>query len=157
SYASVWTSRDAGCTSRKVPVNPNSLPSRSLRQRQRNLPPTRTSISHTGIDHPGGPSSQRCTSRGSVYALYTSARGALHDRVTFTSRSLGRTTCAFSIVVVMFALLVIDLRYRFLILRARLDSPGRRCSSSRRLSRRSKLASQIARYFSSQAFASASG
>jgi hypothetical protein len=74
----------------------------SLRHRHRYLPPARTSISHTGIDHPGGPSIQRRTSSGSVYALNTSARGALNERVTVTSRSLGMVTCAFSIVIGMF-------------------------------------------------------
>src|SRR4029453_571014 len=88
-------------TSRNVPAKPNSLASWSLRQRHRYRPPTRTSISHTGIDHPGGPSSQRCTSAGSVYALYTSGRAALNDRVTLTSRSLGSVTCALSIVIGM--------------------------------------------------------
>ena len=86
---------------RNAPGKPNSVASLSLRQRQRYVPPTRTSISHTGIDQPGGPRSQRCTSRGSVYARYTSGRGALNYRVTLTSRSLGRVTCAFSIVIGM--------------------------------------------------------
>src|SRR4029453_25450 len=99
SYVSVCTSLDGGCTSRNVPAKPNPFCSLSLRQRHRYRPPTRTSISHTGIDHPAGPRSQRCTSAGSVYALYTSGRAALNDRVTLTSRSLGSVTCAFSIVI----------------------------------------------------------
>src|SRR5262245_6739683 len=42
---------------------PISVPS-WFRQTWRYLPPTRRSISHTGIDQPGGPSSQRRTSSG---------------------------------------------------------------------------------------------
>src|SRR5688572_30008692 len=53
SYASVCTIFEGGWTSRNVPLKPNSFSSLSLRQRQLYLPPTRTSISQTGIDQPG--------------------------------------------------------------------------------------------------------
>src|SRR5207249_7511795 len=48
---------------------------------------TRTSISHTGIDQPGGPSSQRVTSSGLVWASKTKVRGAANTRVITSSTS----------------------------------------------------------------------
>src|SRR5262249_54082676 len=90
-------------TSLNVPKKPNSCPFSSDRQRQRYLPPGRTSISHTGIDQPGGPSIQRVTSFGSVCACQTSLRGAWKERVTRTSVSLGSETSALNFSFVIMA------------------------------------------------------
>ena len=54
-------------------MKPDSPPSAAFRHPYSYLPPTRKSDSHTGMDHPGGPSSQRFTSTGSVNALQTGA------------------------------------------------------------------------------------
>src|SRR5213593_4495483 len=75
--------------SRYTPPIPMSVPSLSLRHTQRYLPPTRTSISHTGIDQPGGPNSHCLTSSGLVWASKTSRRGASNTRVITISRSPG--------------------------------------------------------------------
>ena len=46
-------------------------------------------MSQTGIDQPGGPSSQRCTSAGWVWQAKTRAAGASKTRVQTTSKSFG--------------------------------------------------------------------
>src|SRR5690606_12627968 len=63
---------------------------------------------HTGMDQPGGPSIQRWISFGSVCACHTSVRGAAKSRVTRTCVSLGRDTCAFSIVLTISVSLMFD-------------------------------------------------
>src|SRR6185503_10975251 len=90
-------------TSLNSPKKPNSLPFSSDRQRQRYLPPGCTSISHTGIDQPGGPSIHFCTSFGTVCASHTSLRGAWKERLTRTSVSLGSETSALNFSVVIMA------------------------------------------------------
>src|ERR1700676_3145187 len=67
-----------------MPITVPSWPSHSKRY----APPTRRSISHTGIPQRGGPSSQRLPSFGLVHASKTSLRGARNTRVITISRSL---------------------------------------------------------------------
>src|SRR5437867_5114980 len=86
---SVLTIRSGALISRYTPPIPILVPSRSCCQTYRYLPPTRRSISHTGMDQPGGPSSQRLTSAGLVWASNTSWRGASKLRVITSSRSPG--------------------------------------------------------------------
>jgi len=73
------------------PPMPICAPSASERQTYRYAPPTRRSMSHCGIDLPGGPSNQRRTSSGRVNALNTVA-DASKSRVTLISLSLGVDT-----------------------------------------------------------------
>jgi len=48
-----WAIFDGALTSVNVPKKPNCLPSSWLFHCQRYVPPTRTSISHTGMSQPG--------------------------------------------------------------------------------------------------------
>ena len=93
-----------------------------------------------------GRASSGAPAAGSVYALNTSARGALNERVTCTSRSLGIVTCAFSIVIGMSlspSLSVTEFPASSSV-SAAASPAGVRCSSSSSPSRRWKFCSQIA-------------
>src|SRR2546422_8799042 len=90
---SVLTIRSGALISRYTPPIPISVPLRSCRHTKRYLPPTRRSISHPGIDQPGGPSSHRLTSSGLVWASNTNWHGASNTRVITISRSPGAVSC----------------------------------------------------------------
>jgi hypothetical protein len=68
-----------------------SVPS-ALRHTWRKVEPTFSSFSHTTIDQPGGPRSQRSSNSGLAIASKTRVRGASKTHVITISRSVGVVT-----------------------------------------------------------------
>src|SRR6266542_1968057 len=87
-HDSVVTTRSGGTISLYTPRIPISVPL-ERRQTKRHVPPSRRSISHTGMVQPSGPNIQFGTCSGFVNASKTSLRGASTTRVMTTSRSDG--------------------------------------------------------------------
>src|SRR5688572_26462937 len=97
------------------------MPFASSLHRQRYVPPTWVSISHTGIDQPGMAVSQRRINAGSVYACHTKLTGASKLRLISTSRSDGVLTSAGFISFAPFSLVVLTLQAAYRA--ARIASP----------------------------------